>query len=217
MLGRLFTVSGVIAMFRRKALLQVGFWSPDALTEDIDVSWKLQLAGWSVSFEPRALCWILMPETLRGLLKQRLRWATGGTQTMLCNTGALLDLRQWRLWPIALEYLASVFWAYAMFFVMVLAALKYFLPASWQVGFVPEWHGIVLAIACMVQLLSSMWIDHHYDRNLLRYFAWTIWYPLGFWLIGMLVTVVAVPQSLLRRRGKRAIWTSPDRGINHAP
>ena len=216
-LGRLFTVSGVIAMFRRKALLQVGFWSPDALTEDIDVSWKLQLAGWSVSFEPRALCWILMPETLRGLLKQRLRWATGGIQTMLRNFGALLDLRQWRLWPIALEYLASVFWAYAMFFVMVLAALRYFLPISWQVGFVPEWHGIVLGIACMVQLLSSMWIDRHYDRDLLRYFAWTIWYPLGFWLIGMLVTVVAVPKSLLRRRGKRATWTSPDRGINHAP
>ena len=45
------------------------------ITEDIDISWKLQLRHWDIFFEPRALCWILMPETLKGLWKQRLRWA----------------------------------------------------------------------------------------------------------------------------------------------
>ena len=30
--GRLFTVSGVVVMFRRRALLDVGFWSPEMLT-----------------------------------------------------------------------------------------------------------------------------------------------------------------------------------------
>lgn len=75
--GRVFTVSGVIAAFRRQALADVGYWSPDMITEDIDISWKLQLRHWDIFFEPRALCWILMPETLRGLWKQRLRWAQG--------------------------------------------------------------------------------------------------------------------------------------------
>lgn len=83
MWGRLFTVSGVIAMFRRKALLEVDCWNPQALTEDIDITWRLQLKGWRVEFEPRALCWILMPETLRGLWRQRLRWAIGGLQTLM--------------------------------------------------------------------------------------------------------------------------------------
>jgi biofilm PGA synthesis N-glycosyltransferase PgaC len=63
--GRVFTVSGVIAAFRRQALADVGYWSPDMITEDIDISWKLQLRHWDIFFEPRALCWILMPETLR--------------------------------------------------------------------------------------------------------------------------------------------------------
>ena len=45
------------------------------ITEDIDISWKLQRDHWSIFYEPRGLCWILMPETLRGLWKQRLRWA----------------------------------------------------------------------------------------------------------------------------------------------
>ena len=43
------------------------------ITEDIDISWKLQLNQWAIFYEPRALCWILMPETLKGLWKQRLR------------------------------------------------------------------------------------------------------------------------------------------------
>lgn len=54
--GRVFTVSGVIAAFRRQALADVGYWSPDMITEDIDISWKLQLRHWDIFFEPRALC-----------------------------------------------------------------------------------------------------------------------------------------------------------------
>lgn len=78
--GRLFTISGVVAAFRKQALTDVGYWSQDMITEDIDISWKLQLKHWAIFFEPRALCWILMPETLRGLWKQRLRWAQGGAE-----------------------------------------------------------------------------------------------------------------------------------------
>ncbi len=48
--GRVFTVSGVIAAFRRQALADVGYWSPDMITEDIDISWKLQLRHWDIFF-----------------------------------------------------------------------------------------------------------------------------------------------------------------------
>ncbi len=211
--GRLFTVSGVIAMFRRKALLDAGFWSPDVLTEDIDVSWKIQLSGWTIRFEPRALAWILMPETLRGLYRQRQRWATGGIQTVLRYTGQLLRPRHWRMWPVWAEYLASVLWAYAMFIVLLLALVQPWLPTEWQVGFLPEWRGMLLGLTCMAQMFVSLWIDRYYDRELLRYFVWTVWYPLAFWMINMFTTVIALPRAIFRRSGKRAIWRSPDRGI----
>src|SRR5687767_11109985 len=81
--GRVYTVSGVVACFRTAALHDVGYWSPEILTDDIDVSWKLQLRHWDVRFEPNALCWVLTPETLSGLWKQRLRWATGGIQVLI--------------------------------------------------------------------------------------------------------------------------------------
>ena len=215
--GRLFTVSGVIAMFRRRALIDAGFWATDVLTEDIDISWKIQLAGWTIRFEPRALAWILMPETLRGLYRQRQRWATGGIQTVLRYSTTLLRPRHWRMWAVWAEYLASVLWAYAMFLVLVLALFRHWLPPGWQVGFLPEWRGTLLGLTCMSQMFVSLWIDRYYDRDLLRYFLWTVWYPLAFWMINMVTTVIALPQALARRTGKRAIWRSPDRGVTHAP
>lgn len=215
--GRLFTVSGVIAMFRRKALLSVGMWSTDMLTEDIDISWKLQLAGWKLKFQPHALSWILMPETVRGLWKQRLRWALGGIQTVMRHGLEVLRPGGWRMLPILVEYTSSVLWAYCMFLVLILAVSGVFLghlyPPEWRVQFVPRWHGTLLGLSCLMQMGLSMWIDRYYDRGLMRYVLWVIWFPLAFWMINMLSTVFAVPRALVRRAGERAIWRSPDRGI----
>ena len=64
--GQVFTVSGVVAAFRRTALDRVSYWSLDMITEDIDISWKLQRDHWSIFYEPRGLCWILMPRRCAG-------------------------------------------------------------------------------------------------------------------------------------------------------
>jgi cellulose synthase/poly-beta-1,6-N-acetylglucosamine synthase-like glycosyltransferase len=61
----------------------VGFWSDDKITEDIDISWKLQMDHWDIQYIPQALCYIYMPETFKGLWKQRLRWAQGGVEVLL--------------------------------------------------------------------------------------------------------------------------------------
>lgn len=218
LIGPLFTVSGVLAMFRRKAVIEAGFWSPDVMTEDIDMSWRLQVRGWQLRFEPRALCWILMPETVRGLWKQRLRWAIGGIQTMMRYSGEILRLRNRRLWPVYFEYVTSVLWAYAMATVLLVGLLRPFLPADsgWQTSALPQWQGMLLALTCLLQMFTSLWVDRHYDRDLLRYYASAIWYPIAFWAITMVATVVALPKALLRRRGQRAVWTSPDRGVTDA-
>ncbi|WP_369521821.1 glycosyltransferase family 2 protein, partial [Escherichia coli] len=92
--GRIFTISGVIAGFRRTALHQVGWWSDDMVTEDIDISWRLQRAHWDIRYEPNALCFILMPETLKGLWRQRLRWAQGGVEVMLRHARSLLHWKE---------------------------------------------------------------------------------------------------------------------------
>lgn len=214
--GRIFTVSGVITAFRITALHQVGYWNTDMVTEDIDVSWRLQMDHWDVRYEPNALCWILMPETFRGLWKQRLRWAQGGVEVIRRYLGHMWSWRRRRMWFVVLEYLMSDVWSYGMLVVLVLGLLGLFfhLPAPLRMpGPMPGWYGVILGAVCIVQFFVSMMIDRRYEKQIGRQFFWIIWYPLAFWLIGMLTTVVAVPRTLFHRRLTRAVWESPDRGI----
>jgi len=213
--GKMFTVSGVMVCFRRAALHHACYWNPAALTEDIDISWRLQMRHWDVRFEPNALCWILMPETLRGLWRQRLRWAMGGTQVLFGQNGLFSRWRNRRMLPVYLEYFASVVWAYTMVLVILLWVLGLFvsLPPEWRVDtLLPGWNGMVIGTTCLLQFALSMFLDSKYENGVGRYYYWMIWYPLAYWLLSVMTTLVAVPKVILRGR-RRATWISPDRGI----
>ena len=214
--GRIFTVSGVVAAFRKSALHHVGYWNVDMVTEDIDVSWRLQLAHWDIRYEPNALCWILMPETFKGLWRQRLRWAQGGIEVLHRYFGALLRWRSRRMWLVGLELIASSVWAYIMGAIFTLWVIGFFWPLDppWFVSSIlPGWAGVVLGITCLVQFTVSLAIDSRYEPSLGRHYYWIIWYPLIYWMLHSAATIVAIPKALLKRRGKRAVWVSPDRGI----
>ncbi len=216
--GRIFTVSGVIVGFRRTALHRIGYWSEEMITEDIDISWRLQMDYWDIRYEPDALCYIYMPETFHGLWKQRLRWAQGGIEVLLKHGRDLLIWRRRRFWAVALEYIASVAWAYIMFLIILLylVGLVVPLPPRWHVDtLLPQWNGVVLGITTLIQFGISLMIDRRYEpkKRFFRNYFWIIWYPLAFWLLIMLTTVVAVPKTLLKKRGRRARWVSPDRGL----
>jgi biofilm PGA synthesis N-glycosyltransferase PgaC len=214
--GRVFTVSGVVSGFRKSALHQVGYWGLDKVTEDIDISWKLQINHWDIRFEPNALCWILMPETLRGLWKQRVRWAQGGYEVLLHNLPRMFRWKVRRMWPVVLEFLVAMAWSYSMLTVAVLWLLGYFLPLPDYLALpsmIPDWPGVVLGLTCLLQFAVSLTIDSRYEGGLGRYYYWMIWYPLAFWLISLLSSIVGLPRAIFKRRGRRATWVSPDRGI----
>lgn len=214
--GRIFTLSGVIAGFRKTALERIGFWNETMITEDIDISWRLQLDHWDIRYEPNALCWILMPETYKGLWKQRLRWAQGGVEVLMKHAGSLLNWKKRRMWGVLAEYFFSVIWAYVMLAILVLWALGLVLampPALYVDSILPRWHGMVLALICMSQFAVSMIIDRRYEAGVGRNYFWMVWYPIAYWLLSLFTTVVAVPKTLFRGKPKRATWVSPDRGV----
>ncbi|MFQ5624429.1 MAG: poly-beta-1,6-N-acetyl-D-glucosamine synthase [Paracoccaceae bacterium] len=215
--GRVFTVSGVVAAFRRSALHAVGYWNLDMVTEDIDISWSLQLNQWDVRYEPNALCYILMPETLAGLWRQRVRWAQGGVEVLKRHFGELLTRRNRRMWLVGVELIVSEFWAYVMAFILLFWSLGLFfdLPPPLEVSTIlPGWTGVVLGATCLLQFGISLVIDSRYEaRQLGQYYYWMIWYPMVYWVIHAAASVVAVPKALAKRDGTRAIWVSPDRGV----
>lgn len=215
--GAVNTVSGVIAAFRRSALHYVGYWSLDMITDDIDVSWMLQADHWSIQFEPDALCWILMPETLKGLWKQRLRWAQGGAEVFLKQIPHIFAWKRRRMWGVLLEYTLSLAWACAIVTTVVLWAVGKFvaMPEGLNVPTLqpPAFWGLLLATTCLIQFAVALLIESRYEKRLFRLIFWVIWYPFFFWILTLLTTLVGFPKALFRLRGKRAVWNSPDRGI----
>ena len=50
--GRFFNFNGTAGIWRREAIDDAGGWQHDTLTEDLDLSYRAQLAGWRFVFLP---------------------------------------------------------------------------------------------------------------------------------------------------------------------
>lgn len=215
--GNIFTVSGVIAAFRRTALHDSGYWSLNMITEDIDVSWLLELRHWQIQYEPCALCWILMPETFRGLWRQRARWAQGGAEVYIKNIQRLFRWRYRRMWLLILDYCFSASWAYGLIasVILYLMGKVVAMPPGLNVPTIypPAFWGILLATVCLIQFSLAIVIESRYERNLIKSIGWIIWYPIAFWCITMFTTLIGFPRAYFRRHDKRGVWLTTDRGF----
>ena len=214
--GRLFSVSGVVTGFRKAALHRVGYWSIDMITEDIDITWKLQMDHWDVRFEANATSWILMPETFKGLWKQRLRWAQGGAEVTIRYFKKMMNWRARRMWPVFADYCASLLWSYTIVLVFLLWIYGQFMPLPAMLKselYMPEWLGLLFGMTFTLQFFVSMIIDSRYEKDVGKTYYWLIWYPIVYWLISVSTAIVAFPKALFKRSGSRAVWTSPDRGL----
>ncbi|WP_421566953.1 poly-beta-1,6-N-acetyl-D-glucosamine synthase [Stenotrophomonas sp. PD6] len=214
--GALFTVSGAICAFRKRALQDAGWWSPNTITDDVDVSWRLQMAGWRLAFEPKALAWILTPETIGGLWRQRLRWSEGGSEVAMRVFPALFRANGMRMWPLWLNWLVSIVWGYSILAMMLIWAFNGLqighLMHLEGFGFVPGQAGMLLAAHYFMQAVVAAALDRKYERGVVGALFWVVWYPLVFWTLQAATAVVGFPRALAGRR-RHGRWTSPDRGF----
>lgn len=81
-MGVLPIVAGNSGAFRADVITQVGGFRTDTVGEDLELTWRVQLAGWDVEFAPDAVVLAEVPSSLTSLWKQRVRWARGLLQTM---------------------------------------------------------------------------------------------------------------------------------------
>lgn len=70
-------------LIKREALEDVGGWNEDTLTDDLDLSTCLHVNGWDVRFSSENKVYEEAVPDLRGLIKQRKRWAEGSMRRYL--------------------------------------------------------------------------------------------------------------------------------------
>jgi biofilm PGA synthesis N-glycosyltransferase PgaC len=120
------------------------------------------------------------------------------------------------MWPVFLDYFASLVWSYTILFVFLLWLLEQFilLPEMLRSHiYMPDWLGLLFGMTFALQFVVSMVIDSRYEKDVGKTYYWLIWYPMVYWLISVSTAIVAFPKALFKRSGARAVWTSPDRGL----
>src|SRR2546426_11914397 len=79
--GRFFNFNGTAGLWRRSCIGQSGGWQADTLCEDLDLSYRAQLAGWKFIFLPDVVTPAELPVDMNGFKSQQHRWTKGSIQT----------------------------------------------------------------------------------------------------------------------------------------
>jgi cellulose synthase/poly-beta-1,6-N-acetylglucosamine synthase-like glycosyltransferase len=79
--GRFFNFNGTAGLWRRSCIEQAGGWQHDTLCEDLDLSYRAQLAGWRFIFLPDVVTPAELPVDMNGFKSQQHRWTKGSIQS----------------------------------------------------------------------------------------------------------------------------------------
>ncbi len=81
--GLYMNFNGTAGIWRKQAIVDAGGWQHDTLTEDLDLSYRAQLAGWKATFVPDVVVPAELPESVAAFKSQQFRWAKGSIQTAI--------------------------------------------------------------------------------------------------------------------------------------
>lgn len=151
---------GAFSAYCTEDLRAVGGW-PDAIGEDIVLTWNLMGSRGIIQYEPLALSYTVVPESLRQLMRQRSRWARG----MFEGLGAHPPRTQPRnlaKFVAGIDYLVPFLDVGFVFFWLpglILFLFGYPLIVGW-------WSMLVLPITLLMFGLLRRWQERHVFRRL---------------------------------------------------
>jgi biofilm PGA synthesis N-glycosyltransferase PgaC len=151
---------GAFSAYRTDDVRAVGGW-PDAIGEDIVLTWSMMRSRGLVEYEPCALGATAAPERVSRLMRQRSRWAQGMLEGLQRNPPAAQP-RVLARFVAGLDYLVPLLdIGYVFFWVpgVVLFIAGYPLLFSW-------WSMLVLPITLVIYGLLRRWQERHVFRRL---------------------------------------------------
>jgi len=200
-------VSGNVGAFRREVLAATGPLRTDTLGEDLELTWRVYEAGYRVAFAPRALVHAESPSTLRGLWRQRVRWARGLVQATDLHRGMIGNPRYgafglYLVWStltqLVVPFVQVLF--LVLLVVLVLVDGEGWLPASFWAWVV--FLGLPLSVGL---LLLAVGLDRE-PRDLRLLWTLPLW-P----LYSAMMSVVVLDAVRLELRGAENRWNKLER------
>jgi poly-beta-1,6-N-acetyl-D-glucosamine synthase len=145
---------GAYSLYKTECVKEVGGW-PDAIGEDIVLTWRLLEKKWKVYFEPLAVSFTEVPSSFKHFVTQRARWARGMIE-------GLNEIKPWNQPQVYVKYLTG------NNFVMPYLDITYTL--CWVPGLILAFFGYYWIVGPMTVLvlpltLISYSILYFYQRN----------------------------------------------------
>lgn len=81
--GVFMSFNGTSGVWKKQAILDAGNWESDTLTEDVDLSYRAQLAGYKGLFLERIKSPAELPADMPAFKSQQFRWVKGGVETAI--------------------------------------------------------------------------------------------------------------------------------------
>jgi biofilm PGA synthesis N-glycosyltransferase PgaC len=148
---------GAYSLYKTKAVRDAGGW-PNAIGEDIVLTWNFLKKNKKVYYEPTAISFTEVPDTLKHLIRQRSRWARGMIE-------ALKETKPWQQPNVYMKYLTGVD--------LVIPYLDLVYTFCWMPGLVLACFGIFWIVGPMTLLVlpltfASYLILYEYQRRVFK-------------------------------------------------
>lgn len=190
-MNTIYIIGGAAGAFRREVFERLGGYSVQNITEDIELSVRIQKAGWKIVYAPDAIIYTEGASTIRGLMKQRLRWKRGRFETFRDHRSLFFSLRPehnklltWLILPLAC--FGELQLGFEPFFILVL-----FLFSIVSQDFSAFISGVLV--------VSVMFFIQLFDDKHTRRFSYLLLTPIG-WLLFYVTTFVEFSALL------QAVW-----------
>jgi cellulose synthase/poly-beta-1,6-N-acetylglucosamine synthase-like glycosyltransferase len=122
--GLLMSFNGAAGVWRRRCIDEAGGWQADTLCEDLDLSYRAQLAGWECLYLASVDAPAEVPPQIAAFKRQQSRWAQGSAQTLRKLASPILRSRRlgWAQKAMGLVHLSS-YLAHALLVLLLLLSL----------------------------------------------------------------------------------------------
>ncbi|MED0680112.1 glycosyltransferase family 2 protein [Aneurinibacillus thermoaerophilus] len=131
---------GAYSIYKTSCLKEIGGW-PNAIGEDIVLTWRLLQKGWKVYFEPLAVAFTEVPTSLKHFVRQRSRWARGMIE-------GLKEIKPWEQPQLYTKYLT--------FINLIMPYLDFAYTFFWIPGLVLAWFGYYWIVGPMTLLVLPL-------------------------------------------------------------
>jgi cellulose synthase/poly-beta-1,6-N-acetylglucosamine synthase-like glycosyltransferase len=179
--GLLMNFNGSAGVIRRACIETAGGWQHDTLVEDMDLSYRAQLAGWRIKYRLDVVVPGELPASIIALKQQQYRWAKGATQVLRKLGWRLLTSDK----PLFHKFQGLLHVSGYLPHPLIVFTLLLSLPVVLLHGRTPV-HWGVLGVAALAPPLSVLWgqLRLRHDWHM----SW-LYYPALFLVgIGLAVT-----------------------------